>query len=89
MAIQENFDDKLRTRIATCIISSASMRIVLDSRQAGMKTNPQAWKVFYPNDTSMDRVPIIASTFFDFGKAPTRGAQVNPPVVDVVNPPPE
>ena len=89
VAIQENFDDKLRTRIATCIISSASMRIVLDSRQAGMKTNPQAWKVFYPNDTSMDRIPIIASTFFDFGKAPTRGAQVNPPVVDAVNPPPE
>ena len=84
VSIQENFDDKVRTRIATCIISSASMRIVLDGRQAGMKTNPQAWKVFYPTDTSMDRVPIIASTYFDFGKPPTPGSQTNPPAPTAV-----
>ena len=84
VSIQENFDDKMRTRLATCIISSASMRIVLDGRQAGMKTNPQAWKVFYPTDTSMDRVPVIASTFFDFGKAPIAGSQTNPPAPTTV-----
>jgi hypothetical protein len=84
VSIQENFDDKMRTRLATCIISSASMRIVLDGRQAGMKTNPQAWKVFYPTDTSMDRVPVIASTFFDFGKPPIAGSQTNPPAPTTV-----
>ena len=51
------------------------MRTVLENRSAGMKTNEQAWKVFYPNDTSMDRVAIIASTYFDFGKRPETGSQ--------------
>lgn len=78
LSIQEEFDNELRKRIATCAISSASMRIVLDSRKAGLRTNPQAWKVFYPNDTSMDRVPVIASTYFDFGKPPKGGSQAVP-----------
>ena len=77
VSIQENFDDKLRQRIATCVVSSASMRMVLDSRNAGMRTNPQAWKVFYPNDTSMDRVPIIAATYFDFGNLASGGSQTS------------
>lgn len=75
VAINEDFNDQLRQRTATCIISSASMRLVLDSRKAGVRTNPQSWKFFYPNDTSMDRVPIIASTNFDFGKPPLIGSQ--------------
>ena len=75
IAINEDFSESERTRIATCIISSASMRMVLESRSAGIKTNPQNWKVFYPNDTSMARVPIIASTYFDFGKTPQSGSQ--------------
>jgi hypothetical protein len=75
VAITEDFDDKARIRTATCIISSASMRLVLESRKAGIRTNPQSWKAFYPTDTSMDRVPIIASTYFDFGKEPKGGSQ--------------
>lgn len=78
VSINEDFNDELRVRTATCIISSASMRLVLDSRQAGVRTNPQSWKSFYPNDTSMDRVPVIASTYFDFGKPPLGGSQANP-----------
>lgn len=78
VAINETFDDNLRQRIATCVISSASMRSVLDARVAGMKTNEQSWKQFYPNDTSMDRVAVIASTYFDFGKAPKSGSQSQP-----------
>lgn len=77
ITINENFDDKTRTRIATCIVSSASMRIVLDNRKAGIRTNIQSWKTFYPTDTSMDRVPVIASTFFDFGNPPTGGGQTS------------
>jgi hypothetical protein len=92
LTIEENFDDQARKRVATCIISSASMRIVLNNRQAGLKTNPQAWKVFYPNDTSMNRIPIIAETYFDFGRPPLGGGQTTQPIttspVDV-NPQPE
>jgi len=75
VAINEDFNDEIRQRVATCVVTSASMRTVLENRSAGMKTNEQAWKVFYPNDTSMDRVAIIASTYFDFGKRPIGGGQ--------------
>lgn len=75
VSIQEEFNSEARTRVATCVISSASMRLVLDSRKAGVRTNPQSWQFFYPNDTSMDRIPVIASTSFDFGKPPRVGSQ--------------
>lgn len=75
IAINEDYNEKARTRIATCIVSCSSMRLVLDNRVAGIKTNPQSWKFFYPNDTSMDRVPVIASTYFDFGAQPIGGSQ--------------
>ena len=77
-AINEDFNDQLRVRTATCIVSSSSMRMVLEARQAGVRTNPQTWKAIYPNDTSMDRVPVIASTYFDFGKPPKSGSQAVP-----------
>ena len=75
ISINEDFNDQARTRIATCIVSCASMRIVLDNRVAGIRTNPNNWKFLYPGDTSMDRVPVIASTFFDFGTPPIAGSQ--------------
>lgn len=74
IAISEEFDIEKRNRIATCSMSSASMRFVLDSRVAGIRTNPSSWRNIYATDTSMDRVPIIASTYFNFGKAPTDGS---------------
>jgi hypothetical protein len=76
VAINEDFNTELRQRVATCVLTSASMRSVLDARVAGIKTNEQSWKVFYPNDTSMDRVAVIASTYFDFGKKPIGGGQM-------------
>lgn len=75
IAINETFDENLRSRIVTCIASCSSMRTILDNRVAGIKTNPQNWKFIYPDDISMDRVPVIASTYFDFGKPPTGGSQ--------------
>lgn len=78
MSIQEDYNERQKTRVATCMISSTSMRAVLDARIAGIKTNQKSWQSFYPNDTSMDRVAIIASTYFDFGKAPTGGSQATP-----------
>ena len=73
MSINETFDTNIRERIATCVISSASMRLVLDSRVAGIRTNPSSWRFLYPNDASMDRVPVLASTYFNFGIQPTNG----------------
>lgn len=73
MSINETFDTNARQRVATCVISSASMRLVLDSRVAGIRTNPSSWRFLYPNDASMDRVPVLASTYFNFGIQPTNG----------------
>lgn len=75
MSISEDFNEQLRTRIATCTISCASFRTILENRISGIKTNPVQWKVIHPNDVSMNRVPVIQAQYFDFGKKPTRGSQ--------------
>lgn len=72
--ISETFDQNIRERVATCVISSASMRYILDNRVAGIKTNPSNWQFLHPGDTSMNRVPVIASTYFNFGAAPVNGS---------------
>ena len=77
-AINEDFNDQLRMRIATVVALCSSMRLVLQNRVSGMKTNQTPWQTFYPNDTSMNRVAVIASTYFDFGKPPTGGGQTTP-----------
>ena len=76
-AVNEEFNDRLRMRIATAVASCSSMRYVLENRITGIRTNKGSWQFFYPNDTSMDRVAAIASTYFDFGKAPISGGQTD------------
>jgi hypothetical protein len=74
-SVTEDWNEEARTRIATCSISCSSFRMILQNRISGLKTNPTVWKNFYPNDASMNRVPVIASTFFDFGSPPLHGSQ--------------
>jgi len=74
-SITEQFDDNLRIRIATVGISCSSFRMILDNRIQGIKTVPKAWNFLYPNDTSMDRVPVVAQTYFDFGAPPIVATQ--------------
>jgi len=69
-SITEDFNDQLRTRIATVGITCASFRTILENRIQGIKTTPKAWNFIYSSDTSMNRVPAIAATYFDFGKPP-------------------
>jgi hypothetical protein len=75
IAINEDFNTQERIRIATCILTCASFRSILQNRVGGVRTNPSIWKTVYPNDTSMDRVPIIAATYFDFGAKPLAESQ--------------
>lgn len=86
-SITENFDDKLRIRLATVGITCASFRTILDNRIQGIKTVPKAWNFLYPNDISMSRVPIVASTFFDFGSAPMSATQATTVAPSAVTPP--
>jgi hypothetical protein len=77
-AINEDYNEQLRMRIATAIASCSSMRLVLQNRVSGMRTNSTNWQTFYPADTSMNRVNVIAGLYFDFGKPPISGGQSEP-----------
>ena len=75
VSITEQFDDENRIRTATCVLSSSSIRSILENRIAGIITNKSNWQKLYPNDTSMNRVQSIIATYFDFGKKPKKGSQ--------------
>lgn len=74
-SITEDWDQQARSRIATVGISCASFRTILENRVGGVRTTPKIWQVFYPGDNSMNRVPAIAGSYFDFGGEPTTGSQ--------------
>jgi len=69
-SITEDFNEQLRTRVATVGLSCASFRTILENRVGGVRTTPKIWQVYYPGDTSMNRVPAIAGSYFDFGGQP-------------------
>lgn len=75
MSITEEYNIKLRNRVATCSISCCSFRLILENRMAGIKTNTVSWQQFYPGDTSMDRVAVVQAQYFDFGAPPKKGSQ--------------
>ena len=75
VAITENFNEQLRIREAVCIMNCASFRTILQNRIAGVRTNPVQWQQAHPDDTSMNRVPALVATYFDFGKEPMRNTQ--------------
>lgn len=74
-SITEDWNEQLRSRVATVGLSCASFRTILENRVGGVRTTPKIWQVFYPGDTSMNRVPAIAGSYFDFGGEPTTGSQ--------------
>jgi hypothetical protein len=54
----------------TLILTATSVVELLNNKVSGRRTNPADQKEFYPNDLSMDRVPSLAKSNFNFG-APT------------------
>jgi hypothetical protein len=68
-SITEDWNEQLRSRVATVGLSCASFRTILENRVGGVRTTPKIWQVYYPGDTSMNRVPSIAGSYFDFGNA--------------------
>lgn len=73
-SITEEFNEQLRIRVATVGLSCASFRTILENRVGGVRTTPKIWQVYYPNDTSMNRVPAIVGSYFDFGGKPSTTA---------------
>lgn len=78
VGISEDFNDQARSRVAICTISCTSMRKVLESRIAGLRTNQKSWQFFYAGDTSMNRVAAISNQYFDFGAPPQTGGVSTP-----------
>lgn len=60
-----NFDNRISTN--TISFNCASVVDVLDKKISGRRTNPENQKLLYPNDLSMDRVPGLVGSYFDFG----------------------
>lgn len=52
----------------TLVLNCSSTRYVLQNLFGGRKTNPESWRQFYPNDVSMNAVPTLSQSSFDFGK---------------------
>ena len=75
-SITEDWNEEARTRVATVGLSCASFRTILENRVGGVRTTPNSWQAYYPNDTSMNRVQSIAGAYFDFGSpTPTQSSQ--------------
>ena len=78
VAITEDFNTEMRTRVATCSISCSSMRRILENRLSGVRTNKSNWQFIYGvNETSMNRVSEISNTYFDFGSPPMTQTQAS------------
>lgn len=80
VSINESWNNDLRQRIATCSISSSSMRRIIENRLSGIKTNKASWQQVYPSDISMNRVAEISNTYFDFGQPPKTNTLSSNPV---------
>lgn len=78
VAITEDFNSEMRTRVATCSISCSSMRRILENRLSGVRTNKSNWQFIYgTSETSMNRVSEISNTYFDFGAPPKTQTQAS------------
>lgn len=66
-SLQEDYDIDTRTSTNTLVLTCSSIVDILGNKITGRKTNPSSMKKFYPSDVSMDRVPSIENTTFNFG----------------------
>jgi hypothetical protein len=67
LALEEEYDVENRQSSNTLLLACNSIVDVLENKIAGRKTNPASMKSFYSTDVSMDRVPTLENSSFDFG----------------------
>lgn len=66
-SLQEDYTVEERSATNIILFECANYLSVLEDKISGRLTNPTSNKRFFPNDTGMDRVPIIKGTKLDFG----------------------
>jgi hypothetical protein len=67
MALDEEYDTENRISSNTVVLSCSSVVDVMQNKISGRRTNPASMKRFYSSDISMDRVPTLINSYFDFG----------------------
>lgn len=67
-AINEEYDVQNRTASNTITLICGTIVDILANTTKGRRTNPVDMKKFYSTDASMDRVPNLVGTEYDFGK---------------------
>jgi hypothetical protein len=65
--ISEEYPEVDKDSTSTVTLICSSNISVLQSKITGRATNPRVQKTLFPNDLSMDRVPAIANSNFNFG----------------------
>ena len=66
-SISEEYDIDQRTATNTITFICSGVLDILANTTKGRRTNPQDQKFYHPSDLSMDRVPTLVGTYFDFG----------------------
>jgi hypothetical protein len=66
-ALQEDWDNETRSSTVTIILTCSSLIGVLNTKLAGRFSNPTDQQKFYPGDNSMNRVPSLINSNFNFG----------------------
>ena len=65
--LTEDYDVVSRRASNTLTLICKSSLDVMQNKITGRLTNPTSWKRYSPNDLSMDRVPALQDTSFNFG----------------------
>jgi hypothetical protein len=66
--ISEQWMEEVRQYVGTISVSAASTQIILQNRTAGRYTNDNAWQFFNAGDVSMNRVAVVSTINYYFGK---------------------
>lgn len=67
LALDEDYDVENRQSSNTLVLACSSVIELFNNKISGRKTNPSSQKKFFSTDLSMDKVPNLENSFFDFG----------------------
>lgn len=67
-SLSENWDQENRLVSNTISLQCSNINAIIERQYTGRRTNPVDQERWYPGDTGMYRVKLLADTQFDFGK---------------------
>lgn len=67
-SLNETWEDDTRLTSFSISLQCSNLLALLERQYSGRRTNEKDQKLWYPTDTGMDRVKVLADSSFDFGK---------------------